>query len=337
MGLVYKYNRLYFLMILGIECTAHTFGVGIVNKGKILANVRDMYKPEKGGIIPMDSAKHHTEVAEKIYLEALDESGIKEKEIEAIALSNAPGLAPCLLAGMKFAREKARKLRIKIIPVNHCIAHLEIGQSLGAKNPVLLYASGANTQIIAYSSGKYRVFGETLDSGIGNFIDTFARYVGIPFPGGPEIEKLALNGKYIELPYSIKGMDVSFSGMQTKMKQLYDKGEKLKDLSYSMQETAFAMLVEASERALAHTGKKELVLGGGVACNARLQEMAKIMCKERGARYFCLPKNLLVDNGAMIAFTGELMIKKDKKLLIKANKLDIAPRERTDDVKVSWK
>ncbi|OIO80224.1 UGMP family protein [Candidatus Pacearchaeota archaeon CG1_02_32_132] len=324
-------------MILGIECTAHTFGIGIVNNGKILANVKDMYKPEKGGIIPMDSANHHKEVAETVYQEALEEAEISEKDIDVIAISNAPGLAPCLLSGMHFAKEKARKLKIRIIPVNHCIAHLEIGQSLGAENPVLLYASGANTQIIAYSSGKYRVFGETLDSGIGNFIDTFARYCGIPFPGGPEIEKLALNGKYIELPYSIKGMDVSFSGMQTKMKQLYDKGEKLKDISYSMQEIAFAMLIEAAERALAHTGKKELVLGGGVACNARLQDMANIMCKERGAKYFCPDRSLLVDNGAMIAFTGEIMAKRDKKLLIHPDKLDISPRERTDDVKVSWK
>ncbi len=337
MGLVYKYNRLHLSMILGIECTAHTFGIGIVNNGKILANVKDMYKPEKGGIIPMDSANHHKEVAETVYQEALEEAEISEKDIDVIAISNAPGLAPCLLSGMHFAKEKARKLKIRIIPVNHCIAHLEIGQSLGAENPVLLYASGANTQIIAYSSGKYRVFGETLDSGIGNFIDTFARYCGIPFPGGPEIEKLALNGKYIELPYSIKGMDVSFSGMQTKMKQLYDKGEKLKDISYSMQEIAFAMLIEAAERALAHTGKKELVLGGGVACNARLQDMANIMCKERGAKYFCPDRSLLVDNGAMIAFTGEIMAKRDKKLLIHPDKLDISPRERTDDVKVSWK
>jgi len=125
--------------------------------------------------------------------------------------------------------------------------------------------------------------------------------------------------------------------MQTKLKQMYDSGIKVEDLSYSMQEHAFAMLVEAAERALAHTGKKELVLGGGVACNSRLQEMCRIMCKERGARYFCPPKDLLVDNAAMIAFTGELMIKKDKRLLIGSDELDIAPRERTDDVKVTWR
>lgn len=322
-------------MIIGIECTAHTFGVGIVDNGKIMANIRDMYKPEKGGIIPIEAAKHHENIAESLYKRALESANINESRIKAIALSNAPGLAPCLLAGMKFAKEKAKKLNIPIIPVNHCIAHLEIGQSIGAKDPVLLYTSGANTQIIAYASGKYRIFGETLDIGVGNFIDKFARECGIPFPGGPKIEEIAKNGNYVELPYSIKGMDVSFSGMQTKLKQLYEKKEKIENLAFSLQETAFAMLVEAAERALAHTGKKELVLGGGVACNRRLQEMCEIMCKERKANYFCPEREYLVDNGAMIAFTGEIMFNSGIKE--RFDEIDIAPRQRTDDVSVKWK
>lgn len=321
-------------MILGIESTAHTFGVGISNKGKILANIRDMYKPVKGGIVPNESANHHRLVAEGLYKEALEVAGINEDEIKAIAVSNAPGLAPCLHAGLNFAKEKATKLGIPLVPVNHCIAHLEIGQSLGARDPVLLYASGANTQVIAFVSKRYRVFGETLDLGIGNFLDTFARHCGIPFPGGPELEKLARKGKYIDLGYSIKGMDVSFSGMLTKAKQLYDRGAKVEDLAFSLQETAFAMLVEAAERALAHTGKQELVLGGGVACNSRLQEMARIMCKERGAKFFCPSRDLLVDNGAMIAYTGEIMFKSSKK---KPASVDIDARERTDQVDVKWR
>ena len=232
-------------------------------------------------------------------------------------------------------KNKLKELGVKMIGVNHCIAHLEIGQSVGARNPVLLYASGANTQIIAFAAGKYRVFGETLDIGVGNFIDKFARYIGIGFPGGPEIEKKALGGEYIELPYSIKGMDVSFSGMQTKLQQLYDKGFKIEDLSFSLQETAFAMLVEAAERAMAHTGKNELVLGGGVACNARLQEMCKIMCSERNAKYFCPAHEFLVDNAAMIAFTGEIIF--NSGIFQDADEIEVKPRERTDDVEVSWR
>ena len=322
-------------MILGVESTAHTFGIGICHKREVLANVRDMYKTSSGGIIPMESAKHHREVSEKVYSDALSKAGISETDIEGIAFSNAPGLAPCLHAGMDFVKKLAERLNVFVIPVNHCVAHLEIGRSVGAKDPVLLYASGANTQIIAYASGKYRVFGETLDIGIGNFIDKFARYLGMGFPGGPKIEKEALGGKYVELPYSIKGMDVSFSGMQTKLQQLYEKGGKINDLAFSLQETAFAMLVEASERALAHTGKKELVLGGGVACNSRLQEMCKIMCKERGAKFFCPANEFLVDNGGMIAYTGEIMFNAGIKF--KGDKVDISPRERTDEVDVVWR
>lgn len=325
-------------MIIGIECTAHTFGVGIVNKGKILANERDMFSTESGGIIPSRAAEHHIAVAEIIWQRALLKAGISEKDIKAIALANAPGLAPCLLAGMKFAKKKARELKVPVIPVNHCIAHLEIGQKFGSKDPVLLYTSGANTQIIAYSAGKYRVFGETLDLGIGNCLDKFARFAGKGFPGGPVIEKFALSGRYIELPYVVKGMDVSFSGILTKSQQLFNSNMKFEDLAFSIQETAFAMLVEAAERALAHTGKKELVLGGGVACNSRLQEMCKIMCLARKVKFYCPEKQYLVDNGAMIAYTGELIYGKiGKKAFISLDKLDILPRERTDQVKVSWR
>jgi N6-L-threonylcarbamoyladenine synthase len=325
-------------MIIGVECTAHTFGVGVVNKGKILSNVRDMFMTESGGIIPIKAAEHHKLVAEQVWNDALDKAGIGEEKIEAIALSNAPGLAPCLFIGMNFVKHKAQKLGLKIIPVNHCIAHLEIGRSLGAKDPVLLYTSGANTQIIAYESGKYRVFGETLDIGVGNFLDKVARSAGLGFPGGPKLEKEAAHGNYIELPYSIKGMDISFSGMATKAEQLLKKGESLKDVAFSIQETAFAMLVECAERALAHTGKKELVLGGGVACNSRLQEMCKIMCKERKAKFFCPEKSLLVDNGGMIAYTGELIFKgAGRKVLVNYKKIDIKPRERTNDVDILWR
>jgi glycoprotease/Kae1 family metallohydrolase len=322
-------------MIVGIETTAHTFGVGVVKSGKVLANIKDMYKPLEGGIIPNKSAEHHKLVANQIWKEALSKSGCSDSDIEAIAVSNSPGLAPCLHAGVNFAKEKAKSLNVPIIPVNHCIAHLEIGQSVGASDPVLLYASGANTQVIAYSSGKYRVFGETLDLGVGNFIDTFGRHVGIPFPAGPVLEGKAKNGHYIELPYSIKGMDVSFSGMQTKLKQLYDSGKKVEDLAFSMQETAFAMLVEAAERALAHTGKNELVLGGGVACNSRLQEMCKLMCESRSAKMFCPAKEFLVDNGAMIAYTGEILFKAG--VSKNPEEVVVDPRERTDMVKVNWK
>jgi N6-L-threonylcarbamoyladenine synthase len=328
--------------LLGIESTAHTFGIAALDdSGKILVNIKDTFTTAdgEGGMIPNKVAEHHLQICDSLYERALGEAKIKEEQLEAVAFSNSPGLAPCLLEGMRFAKKISERLKIPVIPVNHCIAHLEIGETTGAKDPVLLYASGANTQIIAYEAGKYRVFGETLDLGVGNFIDTFARHIGLGFPGGPKIQKLAEEGKeFIELPYSIKGMDVAFSGLQTKLKQLFEKGYKKEDLAFSMQETVFAMLVEASERALAHTGKKELLLGGGVACNSRLQEMCKIMCEERGVKYFCPPMSLLVDNAGMIGYLGLKMFKKGIYIDYKdLDSVDIDPRERTDDVDVKWK
>ena len=345
-------------IILGIESTAHTFGVGVVKNGKILSNIKKSFTTEKGGLIPMEVAKHHQENKYKIYSEALEKSGISEDKIDAIAFSQGPGLAPCLLEGIKFTKEISLKLKKPIVPVNHCVAHLEIGKITGAKDPVMLYASGANTQVIAYASGKYRVFGETLDIGVGNFIDSFARYAGIGFPGGPEIEKLALQSSprddsprddsgeppagpknLIELPYTIKGMDVAFSGILTNLNQKLESGNyPLEDLSYSMQEVVFAMLVETAERALAHTGKNELLLAGGVACNKRLQEMCRIMCEERGAKFFCPENSLLVDNGGMIAYLGEIMYNSGIEFSYKdLDKIDILPRQRTDEIQVTWK
>ena len=325
---------------LGVETTAHTLGIGIVKNGKIIANEKDSYSTEYGGIIPIEAAKHHEKVFDSVLEKALKKTKISLGDVDFISLSIGPGLAPCLLVGLRRAKQLAKKYKIPLVPVNHCIAHLEIGRITGAKNPIMLYVSGANTQIIAYASGKFRVFGETLDIGVGNFIDNFARYAGIGFPGGPVIQKLAEGGKkFIELPYTVKGMDIALSGILTNLKQkLESKKYTLKDLAYSMQETVFAMLVETAERALAHTGKKELLLGGGVACNTRLQEMCKIMCKERGAKFFCPENSLLVDNAAMIAFLGEIMLKKGIKVQGKQiDRLDIKPRQRTDDVEVKWR
>ncbi|MEM2956595.1 MAG: bifunctional N(6)-L-threonylcarbamoyladenine synthase/serine/threonine protein kinase [Candidatus Pacearchaeota archaeon] len=322
------------MICLGIESTAHTFGIAILKNKNVLANVFSAYKTEKGGIIPSEAAKHHESIKEEIILLALQKAGIKLTDINLIAYSKSPGLAPCLRVGKDFAKELWEKLNVPVIGVNHCIAHLEIGRMItGAKDPVLLYCSGANTQVIAYAAGKYRIFGETLDMGIGNFIDTFARSAGLGFPGGPKIAELAKKSKkLIELPYSVKGMDVSFSGMLTNLQQKL-KTHGLAELSYSLQETAFAMLIEVAERAMAHLHKNELLLGGGVACNERLQEMAKKMCLERKSKFFCPENQYLVDNAAMISWLGILMYNAG----MRQKEIDFNPYERTDMVEVRWR
>lgn len=326
------------MCVLGIESTAHTLGVSIIKGKNILSNEKDSYITEEGGMIPAKVAEHHVDVFDEVLKKALAKANIKLKDIDLIAFSNSPGLGHTLRIGAAFARTLALKLKKPLVPVNHCIAHLEIGRLLtDAKDPVLLYASGANTQIIAYEAGKYRIFGETLDIGVGNFIDSFGRELGLGFPAGPKVEKLALDGKnYIKLPYSVKGMDVSFGGMLTNLKHKIKSGKYSKeDLCYSVQETVFAMLVEVTERALAHTGKTEVILGGGVACNKRLQEMCRIMCEERNAKSYCPENQYLVDNAAMIAWTGLLKFSSEQKDFLDLSAIN--PYERTDDVEINYR
>lgn len=324
------------MIILGIESTAHTFGAAVLKDKKILSNVKDSYMTKKGGMIPNKVADHHVEVCDEVIKKALEKAKVNLKDIDLIAFSQSPGLGHALRIGAVAARTLSLKLNKPIIGVNHCVAHLEIGKLLTkAKNPVLLYASGANTQVIAFEGQKYRVFGETLDMGVGNFLDSFARFLELGFPGGPKIERLAKKGKYIEIPYVVKGMDVSFGGILTNIKQKYNQGVKKEDLCYSVQETVFAMLLEVAERAMAHCDKNELVLGGGVACNSRLKEMAEKMCKDRDAKCFIPENQYLVDNAAMIAWLGLVEYKAGIRMKIKDT--EIKPYERTDDIIVKWK
>jgi N6-L-threonylcarbamoyladenine synthase/N6-L-threonylcarbamoyladenine synthase/protein kinase Bud32 len=325
------------MICLGIEGTAHTVGVGVVDQDcKVLANLTKMIDGSKGGIHPREAANHHAENIVPLMHEAVAKAGIEYRDVGLVAFSQGPGLGPCLRTAATAARALSLSLGVDLIGVNHCVAHLEIGRKVtGCVDPTLLYASGGNTQVIAFSGGRYRVFGETLDVGIGNMIDKFGRSTGMPFPSGPQLERLAREGKeLIELPYSVKGMDVAFSGILTAALQLHKNGKRLEDLCYSIQETCFAMLVEVTERAMAHVEKNEVLLGGGVVQNKRLQEMVRIMAEERGAKMFVPPGSLCVDNGAMIAWTGIVMHQAGLRTRIEDS--SVRQRFRTDEVDLPW-
>tara|TARA_B100000686_G_scaffold113397_1_gene121051 strand:+ start:2991 stop:3971 length:981 start_codon:yes stop_codon:yes gene_type:complete len=323
-------------IVIGIESTAHTAGVGIItSEGEILSNQRSVYIPEEGGIHPREAANHHSINLPGLFKAALEEAKLQPKDISLVAYARGPGLGPCLRTGATAARAFAYSNDIPLLGVNHCVAHLEIGMLEGAKDPVLLYLSGANTQVIAYAAGRFRVFGETIDIGIGNGLDKFAREAGMGFPGGPKLEKIAKGPDLIDLPYSVKGMDMAFSGLMTAAKSKLDAGHSLESVAFSVQETAFAMSCEVSERALAHTGKNELVLGGGVACNSRLREMATTMAEERGIKCFVPERSLCVDNGTMIAWLGYQMMRADYQITDEDNVVN--QRYRTDMVEVTWR
>ena len=326
------------MVVLGIESTAHTASVGIVaDDAKVLSLASDFYRPPAGGIHPREAANHHVEVLPRLVQEALASAGVRPSELDAVAFAQGPGLGPCLRAGATVARMLSLAWNRPLVPVNHCVAHVEIARVLsGLEDPLLLYASGGNTQVIAYARGRYRVLGETLDIGIGNFLDKLWIGLGGTFPGGPALEAEARDGReLLALPYSVHGMDVAFSGILTATLALHRKGAKRADLAYSVEATSYSMLTEITERALAHRGRDAVVLGGGVACNGRLREMVRTMVEGRGGTMFAPPKSLCVDNGAMIAWTGHLAFDAGVTTTVEASA--VQPRQRTDLVATPWR
>jgi len=327
---------------LGIESTADDFSVGVLSyDGKVHANIISAFMPEEGGIHPREAARHHADVAGKVISEALKKARISPNDVKVVAFSQGPGLGPCLRTGATAARALASYLHVPLVGVNHSVAHIEIGKLItGAKDPVTLYVSGGNTIVSAFDAGRYRVFGETLDIAVGNCLDVFAREAGLRqklgMPFGAVIEKLAGEGKtFVPLPFSIKGMDMSFSGLLTAaVGLLREKKYRLEDVCFSLQEVAFSMLTEVTERALAHTEKKEVVLTGGVGANKRLQSMMKVIADEHDASFSKVPTEFAIDNGAMIAWTGILAYRQG--IVTPLEKSMVKLKWRLDEVPVPW-
>lgn len=321
--------------VLGIESTAHTFGVGVAtSSGKILANVRYVYKPKEGGIHPREAAQHHSQVAAKAVKEALSQAGIKPQDLDGVAFSIGPGMGPCLRVGATVARAIALKLRKPLLGVNHGVAHIEIGRlSTGCRDPVVLYVAGGNTLITGYMGGRYRIFGETLDIAAGNCLDVFGIKAGIgPMPAPEEYARRG--GEFHPLPYRVKGMDVSFSGLLTAALKMLGK-IRLEDLCLSLTETVYSMLTETLERALAYTEKSEILLVGGLARSRRLREMIEEMARLHGAKVYAVPPEYAGDNGAMIAWTGVLQLLADQKLGVEESR--VRPRFRIDEAEAPWR
>ncbi|MEW6295459.1 MAG: bifunctional N(6)-L-threonylcarbamoyladenine synthase/serine/threonine protein kinase [Candidatus Diapherotrites archaeon] len=325
------------MLALGIESTAHTYSVGIVDKKcNVLANEKKSYTSKDAGIHPREAADAHYRNAPELVTAAMQKAGIEFNELDLIAFSRGPGLGPCLRVGAVTARTLALIHNLPLLGVNHCIAHIEIGrEKCKCKDPIIVYASGANTQITGYESGYYRIYGETLDIGIGNLLDASGRELGLGFPAGPIIDEMYFKAKeLVELPYSVKGMDLVFSGLLTAAAQKIGR-EKKEELAFSLMHNAFAMLSEVAERALAHTEKKQLMLTGGVAASKALQEMMQKMCSARKAEFFVCPRELATDNAAMIAWQGLIEFKAGNKMKVRESY--IRPKERTDQVKVNWR
>ena len=322
-----------------MESTADNLGIGIVSSDKqVLANYIKIHVPQEGGIHPREAARHHSENMGKAIKTALDQAEITMKDVDIISFAQGPGLGPCLRTGATGARALAAYLKKPLVGVNHCVAHVEVGRmATDAVDPLTLYVSGGNTIVSGYESGRYRIFGETLDIAIGNCLDTFARAAGLEYPGGPEIERRArLGDKLIRLPYVVKGMDLSYSGLLTAITtELMTGKHDVNDLCFSLQETAYAMLGEITERALAHTNKPELLLTGGVAANKRLAGIVIDIAEDHDATPYIVPIRLAADNGAMIAWTGLIAYKAGHQTPL--DESHVNPYWRMDQVKVPWR
>lgn len=296
---------------LGIESTAHTFSCAVIekknNKGRILSDIKKIYRPASGeGIHPREASRHHIENSADVLSECLMAANTTIKDIDIISYAAGPGLGPCLRVGAVVARSLSSFYKIPIYPVNHAIGHIELGKLLtNAQNPLVLLVSGGHTMILAFVKNQWRVFGETLDITLGQLLDQFGRSIGFASPCGKNIEDFASkSSKYVTLPYSVKGNDVSFSGLLSATKSVAKKN--MSDACFSLQETAFAMICETVERALSFTGKKELMIVGGVAANKRLSEMLNDVCKRHGCTFFIVPIQYAGDCGSQICWTGLL-------------------------------
>lgn len=309
--------------LLAVEATAHTLGVAVIQKNgtgkltikntKILSNEYDRYPALKEGFIPRKLAEHHSKVFKKIVKLSLEKAGMSIQDMDLFAYSYGPGMGHCLHVGYVGTKSLSIINNKPLIPVNHTVAHCEVGRYLfGFKDPLVIYVSGGNTQIAALTNEKkgrfYRVFGETLDIGIGNFFDVLGRKIdGIKPPNAIGVIKQAneYSGKtLLDLPYTVKGMDLAFSGLLTACIREIQRGKDKKEICYSAQETALSMLVEACERMLCHTQKKEIMLVGGVAQNPRLQQMISLMAKEHECKIGIVPPILAGDNAGMIGITA---------------------------------
>ncbi|WP_324755983.1 bifunctional N(6)-L-threonylcarbamoyladenine synthase/serine/threonine protein kinase [Haloarcula montana] len=303
----------------------------------------DAYQPDSGGIHPREAAEHMGEAIPQVVQTALhhareraETAGEDGPPVDAVAFSRGPGLGPCLRIVATAARAVAQRLDVPLVGVNHMVAHLEVGRyRSGFDSPVCLNASGANAHVLGYRGGRYRVLGETMDTGVGNAIDKFTRHVGWQHPGGPKVERRAREGEYHPLPYVVKGMDFSFSGIMSAAKQAVDGDRPIENVCRGLEETIFAMLTEVSERALSLTGADELVLGGGVGQNERLQGMLREMCEQRGADFHAPEDRFLRDNAGMIAMLGARMYAAGDTIAVADSRID--SNFRPDEVPVTWR
>ena len=319
-------------IVLGIETSCDETGIGIVQGNKLLANVISSSMDQHarfGGVVPEIAARAHLEALESVLAKALKDANISIDQVDAIAVTNGPGLAGALMVGVGAAKALAVSLNKPIYAVNHLVAHVavDILERGKLETPtVALLVSGGHTSLLLVRDilNDVELLGETVDDAAGEAFDKVARVLGLAYPGGPEIDKAAKEGdpKAIRFPRGLslpKDMEqnrynFSFSGLKTAVARHVELAESksevisVPDVAASFREAVVDVLVTKAINACLDNKVPKLILGGGVVANSRLREVAATRCAEAGIELRIPALSLCTDNGAMIASLGAQMV-----------------------------
>ena len=322
------------MLILGIESSCDETAAAVVRDGReilssVIASQIDLHRPW-GGVVPELASREHLEKIEPVVTEALEKAHLKLKDIDAIAVTQGPGLIGSLLVGVCYAKALAWGLDIPLVGINHIEGHV---YSVAFENspveyPALaLIVSGGHTNIFYVpSEGQYKVVSRTRDDAAGEAFDKVAKMLGLGYPGGPVIEKLALEGdsskvRFPRAKISDGRPDLSFSGLKTAVSRYVKENNiqplangdaptrEIKDLAASFQQAVVSALVDTFEKLADELQPKTLIVAGGVACNRALRQAAEVAANRLDIPVYFPSKHLSTDNAAMIAAAGYFHLK----------------------------
>ncbi len=313
------------MIVLGIETSCDDTGVAIYDSNKgllthVLASQIDIHQ-EFGGVVPELAARAHIGKVLPLIRRALSNADLERHDLDAIAYTAGPGLVGALLVGATVAKSLALALNIPTVGVHHMEAHL-LSPMLTSEPPeypfISLLVSGGHSMIVDVKSpGSYNILGQTRDDAVGEAFDKFAKVLGLPYPGGPSIERRAVEGDKTRFHFprpmlNSDGFEFSFSGLKThaatKAGEYALDDKTVADLAYAFQDAAVDTLVEKCRKALRYTGRTGLVVAGGVGANQTLRSRLSKAVEDLGGKTYFPSLDLCTDNGAMIAYTGTLRL-----------------------------